>query len=247
MESTAAMISESLAAEIHRGGLAQGEMLPSERDLCERFGVGRGTVRNAMTNLLAMGLIDHSRGKRPRVAAPTLSRVMTGAAEAARFFFSGAEGMAHLEQARLFMETSMLRYAVDHATNAQVARMVEAIEACDANLDNPEAFRRADVQFHRVLAEVPGNPIFVALHEAFVERLMRGRHIPKDPVKHFRQSNEEHKKIVNAILKKDVGLAEETLKRHLERNYASYFHDALDRGNNATSGIKARNQDARED
>jgi len=227
---TAFTISESLASEIHNGVLSQGEMFPSERDLCERFGVGRDTVRNAMTNLQAMGLVDHSRGKRPRVAAPTLSRVMASVAEAARYFFSGAEGKAHLEQARLFMETSMLRYAVDHATNAQIARMVEAIETCDANIHDTAAFRRADVRFHRVLAEVPGNPIFVALHEAFVEGLMKGRQIPADPQEHFRRSNEEHKQIVNAVLDKDPGRGEAVLKRHLERTYATYFHATLDRG-----------------
>jgi len=227
-EETAATISESLAAEIHAGVLMQGEMLPSERDLCERFGVGRNTIRNAMTNLQALGLIDHAHGKRPRVATPTLARVMANVAEAARFFFAGTEGKAHLEQARLFMEAGMLRYAVDHASNAQVARMVEAIEECDANMDNPLKFRSADVNFHRVLAEVPGNPIFVALHEAFVERLMKERRIPADAARHLGQSNEEHKQIVNAILEKDADKADRILKRHLERNYASYFRGALE-------------------
>jgi len=230
-ELTASTISQSLATDIHEGVLAQGEMFPSERDLCERFGVGRGTVRNAMTNLQAMGLVDHAHGKRPRVAAPTLSRVMAGVSEAARFFFSGAEGKAHLEQARLFMETSMLRYAVDHATNAQVARMVEAIEDCDANLDNAMAFRSADVRFHRVLAEIPGNPIFVALHEAFVERLMKERRLPDDARDHLSRSNDEHKAIVKAILEKDADLAVDVLTGHLVRTYASYFDLKLVRGN----------------
>ena len=41
--------------------------------------------------------------------------------------------------------------------------------------DHPLAGR----QFHRILAEVPGNPIFVALHEAFVEKLMKRRRLPE--------------------------------------------------------------------
>ena len=50
----------------------------------------------------------------------------------------------------------------------------------------PGGVPQADVQFHRVLAEIPGNPIFVALHEAFVERLMKGRKIPSNAREHFR-------------------------------------------------------------
>lgn len=229
IETTASDIANALAADVHDGALLPGNMFPSERDLCDRFGVGRNTVRNALTNLQAMGLMDHARGKRPRVAAPTLSRAMASVSDAARFFFSGTEGRAHLEQARLFMETSMLRYAVVNATNAQIARMVAAIEECDANLDNRIAFRNADVKFHRVLAEVPGNPIFVALHEAFVERLMKGRKIPSDFEDSLRRSNEEHKQIVSAVLDKDADRAEAILTRHLARNYTSHFRQALER------------------
>lgn len=229
METSATDIAKALAADVHDGALLPGDMFPSERDLCDRFGVGRNIVRNAFTNLQAMGLMDHSRGRRPRVAAPTLSRVMSGVSEAARFFFAGAEGPAHLEQARLFLETSLLRYAVGHATNVHIARMVAAIEECEANLDNRIAFRNADVKFHRVLAEVPGNPIFVALHEAFVERLMKGRKTPNDFKDHIRRSNDEHKEIVSALLDKDADRAEEVLTRHLARNYASHFRQALER------------------
>jgi len=229
VETTASDIAKALAADVHDGALLPGDMFPSERDLCDRFGVGRNTVRNAFTNLQSMGLMDHARGKRPRVAAPTLSRAMATVGDAARFFFSGTEGRAHLEQARLFMETSLLRYAVDNATNVQIARMVAAIEECDANLDNRIVFRNADVKFHRVLAEIPGNPIFVALHEAFVERLMKGRKIPREFEDAQRMSNEEHKQIVSAMLDKDGDRAVAILTRHLARNYASHFRRALER------------------
>ena len=229
IETTASDITRALAADVHDGALRPGDMFPSERDLCDRFGVGRNTVRNAFTSLQAMGLLDHARGRRPRVAAPTLSRAMASVGDAARFFFSGTEGRAHLEQARLFMETSLLRYAVDNATNAQIARMVAAIEDCDANLNSRIAFRNADVKFHRVLAEIPGNPIFVALHEAFVERLMKGRKIPSNFEDSMRTSNEEHKQIVSAVLDKDADRAEAVLRRHLGRNYTSHFRQALER------------------
>ncbi len=225
---TAAHIARSLASDVHSGVFRPNEMFPSERDLCERFSVGRNVVRESMTILQGMGLSDQSKGKRPRVVSPTLSKVMEGVSEAARLFFSGAEGLAHLEQARLFLETSMLRYAVENATNAMVAKMLEAIADCEANIDNVEGFRKADVQFHRVLAEVPGNPIFVALHETFVGRLMLNRAVLPDVKPRNRESNNEHRQIVSAILDKDANRAVEVLTRHMTRNYATYFRIALD-------------------
>jgi DNA-binding FadR family transcriptional regulator len=224
---TASDIAKALAADIHDGELRAGDMFQSERELCLRFGVGRTVVREAMTILHGMRLVDHSKGKRPRVVSPSLAQVMDSASEAVQFFFLDNEGKAHLEQARLFLETSMIRYAVMHATNAQIAKMVGAIEEAEGVLGDGEAFRNADSRFHRALAEVPGNPIFVALHDTFVERLMKNRPVRGDQESHNRRSNNEHKEVVAAILAKDSDKAVEVLTRHLTRNYGVYFQQAL--------------------
>lgn len=226
-ENQAAHIANTLAVDVHAGDLKPGDMFPSERDLCDRFGVGRGIVREGMTILQSMGLADHSKGKRPRVAEPTLSRVMMAASDAAQFFFKDNEGLAHLQQARLFLETSMVRFAAENASNAQIAKMMSAIEECDANLSYIEAFRIADVKFHRALSEVSGNPIFVALHETFVDRLMKGAPIRVDFLAHNKTSNAGHKEILSAIVAKKSDVAEQALKAHLTRNYDFSFQNSL--------------------
>lgn len=226
---TADSIANRLAADIHSGTYLPGSMLPSERDLCESFEVGRNVIRDAITILQGMGLLDQSKGKRPRVIEPTLATVMQGIAGAAQFFFSGSEGLAHLEQARLFLETSLIRYACQHATNAQVGKLVEAIDACENALGNIDTFRDADVRFHRVLAEIPGNPIFTALHDTFVERLMRNRPGLPDIQQTNAASNQEHREIVSAILDKDADRAVNILTGHLTRNYGTYFRLAMER------------------
>lgn len=226
---TADTIAVRLAADIHSGVYLPGSMLPSERDLCESFEVGRNVIRDAITILQGMGLLDQSKGKRPRVIEPTLATVMQGVAGAAQFFFSGSEGLAHLEQARLFLETSLIRYACQHATNAQVGKLVEAIDACENALGNIDMFRDADVRFHRVLAEIPGNPIFTALHDTFVERLMRNRPGLPDVQQTNAASNQEHREIVSAILDKDADRAVNILTGHLTRNYGTYFRLAMER------------------
>ena len=227
-EITASYISSELASDIHVGKLPAGEMFPSERELCERFEVGRNLVREAFTILQGMGLADQSKGKRPRVIAPTLDKVMSGVGDAAKYFFVGSEGKAHLEQARLFLETSMIRYAVSHATNAHIGRMVGAIDECELNVADPEKYREADVRFHRILAEIPGNPIFIALHETFIQQLMKSRPIAEDFEEKSRVGNEEHRQIVRAILDKQPDEAVDILTKHLSRNYGTYFRNALE-------------------
>lgn len=220
-------IAGMLAEEVHGGILEVGTMLPSERDLCERFGVGRTTIREAVKRLEAMRLVELRKGYRPRVAYPTLTQLMGSISAASGLFFRGTEGGAHMEQARLFLETSLARYAAQSATPAQIGKMVAAIEKGDSALDDLPAFRLADVEFHRALAEAPGNPIFVALHDAFVGGLMMSRPGPKDVVSHNRRSNDEHKGVVQAIIAHDADAAVTILTKHLTRNYAIYVNHVL--------------------
>ena len=56
-------IADQLRAAIESGELIPGDLLPSERDLCEVFETARGTVRQAVTLLKSEGLVDSSRGK----------------------------------------------------------------------------------------------------------------------------------------------------------------------------------------
>lgn len=236
---TASSIARVIASDVHAGAHRPGEMLPAERDLCERFGVGRNVIRESLTILQGMGLATHEKGKRPRVVAPTLQNVMESTREAVQFFFSGSEGLAHLEQARLFLEVSLLRYAVVHATNAQIAKMLEALKFCQVNVENNEKFREGDVQFHRVLAEIPGNPLFVALHDTFVEKLMRNRETLPDFIERNKISTEEHRAIVTAMLDKDGEKAVDVLTRHLTRNFGTYFRIALDDGAEASAQLNS--------
>jgi DNA-binding FadR family transcriptional regulator len=238
MATEAADIAKALAEEIHSGAIRAGEMIASERDLCERFAVGRTVVREAITMLEGMKLIEQRKGFRPRVVTPTLAQAMAGAAEAARFFFRGSEGNAHLEQARFFLEMSLVRYAAQYATQAQLGKMLAAIEDCERAIGNYPLFREMDLRFHRTLAEVPGNPIFVALHDAFVDRLMRRREAPADVATHNRRSNDEHRAIVTALVARDEQEAVRVLTVHLSRNYATYMRQALI-GNEALSGTEA--------
>jgi GntR family transcriptional regulator len=61
-----------LQAQIESGELLPETQLPSERELCERYGVSRTTVRNALAQLINQGLVYTAVGKGNYVAPPRL-------------------------------------------------------------------------------------------------------------------------------------------------------------------------------
>lgn len=70
-------VADHLAAKIIDGELPAGSELPSETDLVAEFGVSRPTVRSAMAELRAMGLVDSTRGKRSAVRSPVVTAAVT--------------------------------------------------------------------------------------------------------------------------------------------------------------------------
>jgi DNA-binding GntR family transcriptional regulator len=58
-----AQISGLIADEVSGGVLQRGDRLPSERELCQRFGVSRVTLRRALADLVRQGVLESSRGR----------------------------------------------------------------------------------------------------------------------------------------------------------------------------------------
>ncbi len=216
-------IADALVERIRNGDFPEGSALPSERDLCVQFGVGRPTVREAMIHLESRGYIDSSAGRRPRMQEPSLDHLFARLSSLAGQFMRTPEGFGHLEQARMLLETGVVRYAVDHATPAQISALHAALKACEAQIDTDEPFRKADVAFHRVLAEVPGNPIIVAVHDAVVEWLIERRPARKDVEAVNRMSQAEHQEVFDAVVRRNKQQAEDAMIRHLNRAYCMYF------------------------
>lgn len=135
----------------------------------------------------------------------------------AKDFLSHHGGIAHFEQLRLFFESSTVRYAAEHATDEQIDLLAKALEINSQSLDNNAAFIRSDVDFHRVLAEIPGNPIFMAIHVALLDWLIAARPTVTDQAlhEHNNVSYQQHIAIVDAIRRHDPDEADRALQSHL--------------------------------
>jgi GntR family transcriptional regulator, sialic acid-inducible nan operon repressor len=171
------MVEEELEQMIRRREFGEGEQLPSERELMAFFNVGRPSVREALAALKRKGLVQINNGERARVSRPSADTIIGELSGMAKDFLSHPGGIAHFEQLRLFFESSLVRYAAEHATDEQIDLLAKALEINSQSLDNNAAFIRSDVDFHRVLAEIPGrgergeNNSPALLHQLLGQRL----------------------------------------------------------------------------
>lgn len=233
------MVEEELEQMIRRREFAEGEQLPSERELMTFFNVGRPSVREALAALKRKGLVQISNGERARVSRPSAETIISELSGVATDFLARPEGIAHFEQLRMFFESSLVRYAAEFATDEQIARLGKALEMNSQSLDDNDLFIRSDIEFHRELAEIPANPIFTVVHVALLDWLIAARpSVPQEELHaHNNVSYQQHIEIFNAIRSRDPDAADAALKAHLKSVFAAYYAAKPGHGSKKSSDL----------
>jgi GntR family transcriptional regulator, transcriptional repressor for pyruvate dehydrogenase complex len=152
---------EQLATTIRLGVYPTGSTLPSERELAERLGVSRSTLREAMAALREAGLVETRRGRGGGTVV-TLKPRTPSARAAARI---------PQQRRREWLDCLVFRRIVEPGAAAQAARLdldaaalAQLDEAHQAVADarRPAAHRQADSRFHLTIAALTGSPRVVA-------------------------------------------------------------------------------------
>ena len=217
-ERAAHVLAESLIAKIRDGRIGEGDPLPTERELADRYDASRPTVREALAEMQHRGYLIAGGGRRPRAQRPSIETIVAGAAGHIREILGDAETGAHLEQMRQFIEMGAVREAALKADSVQLSRIATALEANGRSIGAPE-FVATDIEFHRALVSVVGNPIILRLHDMFVSSLLATRAPRADPAQHDATSHKEHRAIYEAVIAGDPTGATELMDRHLSRSY----------------------------
>jgi GntR family transcriptional regulator, sialic acid-inducible nan operon repressor len=208
---------------ITSGELQPGDELPSERELMERFNVGRPAIREALHALSNIGLIAITQGERARVLQLTARSIIRQVDVAAKIMLSSSPGaLEHLKTTRIFFERGMVQEAAAKASASDIATLRATLEEQRALLGSAEKFIAADMRFHTQIATISGNPIYVAVSEAMLGWLKEYHTEMLIWTGKEKFTLAEHEEIIKAIEKHDERAAEEAIVRHLERSRAVY-------------------------
>lgn len=214
---------ERLEAQILDGTYPAGKQLPSERELMRELGVGRPAVREALFHLAKMGLVEIRSGERALVTRPTPQVVIDAIAGSARIMLSEPGGVRHFQQAREFLEAGLARYAAEQANEDDLRELRLALDANRQTVADIDRFEKTDLAFHYVLAVIPRNPIFTALHAALAEWLVAQRRISLSIPGQNQIAFAAHQEIYEAIARRDADAAERSMRAHLQQVSGAYW------------------------
>jgi GntR family transcriptional repressor for pyruvate dehydrogenase complex len=162
---------EQLREAILSGRIRPGEKLPTERQLCEEFGVGRPTLREALRSLEAVGMIDVRPGKGGGSYAVTPSESTVGDALASLVSLRGAS-LEDLAEFRLDFEGENALWAARRADASDLAMLEAAVtEAREASA--VDDLLAADVRWHEIVARATKNRLRIGIALGIHESVMR--------------------------------------------------------------------------
>ena len=210
---TARLFDEMLEL-IESGTWKVGSTIPSERTLMLDFGVSRIAVREALSMLKALGVLNISHGR------STTVRKMTSETLAKLFplmlSMEGKQSLTHVFEVRRGLELQTAQLAAKKRTADDLNRLTDLANRFDSfGSDTPESIE-SDHQFHVQIAKSTGNPLFWILlnvlgtYVKFAQR-ESGKH---DPEQHRRASSAHHA-ILQAITDRDPERSQQEMEKHL--------------------------------
>ena len=170
------VVIDGMTAMLTSGELAAGARLPVEKDLAERFGVSRGSLREAVRALAILGVVETRQGDGTYVTSLEPARLLRPLRFFADLELPGTARQLLGIRRVLEMETvSVAAVAIDDADLARLEGILDGVEDQAGADGGVEAFIDADAAFHTAIADAAGNPALAALVQSLVGRTQRAR------------------------------------------------------------------------
>lgn len=222
---TAQLVAARLRRQIINGELKEGDVLPTEAVLMERFGIARPTLREAFRILEAESLLSIRRG-RPGARVQLPSREVA-ARYAGLVLQAENTPIQDVFEARLQLEPASARMLANTATRKTLAVLREALDAEEAALDDDIAFSDAGARFHKEVVALAGNrtlALFADMMESIVASGNREviREAGSGPDQH-RIAHRAHERLYKFIEANSPDEAEDHWRAHLEAVHQLYL------------------------
>lgn len=213
------LISSQIKSLIFSNEIEVGEKFPSERELEGLFGVSRVVVREALRSLEHSGLIEIKRGSGG--GAFVSNKTYKPFSDSLKDLFSeGKLTVEHFVQARTAVECYGVRLAVENMTEEDLHSLKRINEELVGAIADTKRLGEKNMAFHLSIAELSGNPLITMMVQSLIEtldRILKTRTPRRFQEPNFAEATyKRHKKIIDAMRKKDVALCEKLIAKDAE-------------------------------
>jgi len=214
------VLANHLRDGILRGEIAEGEALPSERELVDQTGLTRGAVREALKTLSVEGLVQtrHGRFGGSVVTLPGQESMTT----AIHRFVQGRKlPLRTLQETREALEPFLARLAAEHRTDADLAHLKSLHAELAACLDDFHEFASINVRWHNAVAKAGGNELLAAVLYSIAHGVQVATATAEYDTRETRQQVIHiHARINEAIEAGNPDLAERGMRQHMLATHA---------------------------
>lgn len=209
-------VAEQIKTMIEEGELKPGDKLLSVKDLAEQLNVGRSAVREALSALQAMGLIELRQGEGTFVRQLSPKELLDINYDSILVDMNQLESLLEV---RKIIESSYVELAAKRRDLDDLKSLQEAINMMENDLNSDTHGEEADWLFHYAIAKATKNDMLVYMIENIGDSIKRNtkanRQILFQKVGTPEILIEEHRNVYQAIADKDGTLAKKLLYDHL--------------------------------
>ncbi|MFS0887602.1 FadR/GntR family transcriptional regulator [Peribacillus frigoritolerans] len=211
-------VSDELYEMIRSGSLKPGEQLDSIQQLAENFQVGRPAIREALSALSSMGLIEIKQGEGTFVKTfdPAIMNHPLSAA-----LLMDQDNIKHLLEVRKILESGTAEVAAKKRTEENLIELKDMLFNMEKVSDDEELSDKADISFHVAVANASQNELLITLmnhvSELMTEKMrdIRRAALYSEEMT-LKQLYQQHVRIYDAIATQDEDGARSAMLFHLQ-------------------------------
>jgi GntR family transcriptional regulator, transcriptional repressor for pyruvate dehydrogenase complex len=206
---------DQLREFIVRGQLKSGEKILPERELAGAMNVSRTTVRNAISRLVFMGLLEHKQGQGTFVRPPE-SREANPLALAMEAQNATLEDLLEV---RMGLECNAAAMAAERADEADIRFLEQSLREMRTEVTSGRLGTEADVSFHMAISYATKNPVQVHIMRSFYDFLFFGikenLYYLYEEASRIQQIIDQHKALFETIRNRDPDAARQAMQTHI--------------------------------
>jgi GntR family transcriptional repressor for pyruvate dehydrogenase complex len=216
-------VAEQLKESIYGGYLAPGDRLPSERELCEIFQVGRPTIREAIRTLSIMGLVQVNQGSKGTIVGQgDINQYMEALRKQLSWIIKvDDKTYEEIWEVKKYIQLGIAHAASKNATTKGLKKLDSLIKKMEEVGDDIKAYFPIGIEFHKEMAIATKNrmfflawqllqDIFIKAYSPIVEKIF-----PEGPSKPIKAN----KILLEAIKSRDPQTVDKAMEFHASEDY----------------------------